>query len=34
MLAVLDSAIEDFQKYVLARSRAGKKLFQQAAEWF
>jgi len=34
MLAVLESAIEDFQKYVLARNPSGKKLFQQAEEWF
>jgi hypothetical protein len=34
MLAVLDSAVEDFQKYVLARHTSGKKLFQQAEEWF
>jgi hypothetical protein len=34
MLAVLDSAVEDFQKYVLARGTAVKKLFQQAEEWF
>jgi hypothetical protein len=34
MLAVLESAVEDFQKYVLARSACGKKLFQQAEEWF
>jgi hypothetical protein len=34
MLAVLESAVEDFQKYILARSTAGKKLFQQAEEWF
>jgi hypothetical protein len=34
MLAVLESAVEDFQKYVLARSTVGKKLFQQAEEWF
>jgi hypothetical protein len=27
MLAVLESAVEDFQKYVLARSTCGKKLF-------
>jgi hypothetical protein len=32
MLAVLESAVEDFQKYVLARSTAGKKLFQQAEQ--
>jgi hypothetical protein len=34
MLAVLDSAVKDFQKYVLARHSSGKKLFQQADEWF
>jgi hypothetical protein len=34
MLAVLESAVEDFQKYVLARNVSGKKLFQQAEEWF
>jgi hypothetical protein len=34
MLAVLESAIEDFQKYVLARRPRGKKLFQEAEEWF
>ena len=34
MLAVLESAVEDFQKYVLARNPRGKKLFQQAEEWF
>jgi hypothetical protein len=34
MLAVLQSAVEDFQKYILARSTCGKKLFQQAEEWF
>ncbi|HJU63669.1 MAG TPA: hypothetical protein VJ864_16645 [Candidatus Binatia bacterium] len=34
MLAVLESAVEDFQKYVLARRPSGKKLFQQAEEWF
>jgi hypothetical protein len=34
MLAVLESAVEDFQKYILARSTAAKKLFQQAEEWF
>jgi hypothetical protein len=34
MLAVLDSAVEDFQKYVLARHPSGKKLFQKAEEWF
>jgi len=34
MLAVLEGAVEDFQKYVLARRPSGKKLFQQAEEWF
>jgi hypothetical protein len=34
MLAVLESAVEDFQKYVLARHTGGKKLFQHAEEWF
>jgi hypothetical protein len=33
-LAVLESAVEEFQKYVLARHACGKKLFQQAEEWF
>jgi hypothetical protein len=34
MLAVLESAVEDFQKYVLTRKPRGKKLFQEAEEWF
>lgn len=34
MLAVLESAVEDFQKYVFARRLSEKKLFQQAEEWF
>jgi hypothetical protein len=34
MLAVLESAVEDFQNYVLARNPSGKKLFQEAEEWF
>ena len=34
MLAVLESAVEDFQKYVLARKPSGKRLFQQAEDWF
>src|SRR5499426_1426057 len=34
MLAVLESAVEDFQKYVLARNPRGKQLFQHAEEWF
>jgi hypothetical protein len=34
MLAVLESAVEDFQKYLLARHLSGKKLFREAEEWF
>src|SRR5262245_22732641 len=34
MQAVLESAVEDFQKYVLARNLRGKKLFQHAEGWF
>ena len=34
MLAVLASAIEHFQKYVLSKDEKGKKLFQEAEEWF
>ena len=33
MLAVLKSATEDFQKYVNARDRKGKLLFNEAEEW-
>lgn len=33
MLAVLQSAIEDYQKYVLAQDKRGKELFDQAEEW-
>ena len=33
MLAVLESAIEDFQKYALAQDKRGKELFQQAEDW-
>ena len=33
MLAVLESAIEDFQKYALAEHKRGKELFQDAEEW-
>ena len=34
MLAVLENAVEYFQKYVLARKPRGKQLFQEAEEWF
>jgi hypothetical protein len=33
MLAVLESATEDFQKYILASHKRGKELFQQAEDW-
>ena len=33
MLAVLENATEDFQKYVLATDPRGKQLFQDAEEW-
>jgi hypothetical protein len=34
MLAVLESAVEDFQKYFFARHPSGKKLFHEAEKWF
>ena len=34
MFAVLENAVEYFQKYVLARRPSGKQLFQEAEEWF
>jgi hypothetical protein len=34
MLAVLENAVEYFQKYVLARNLGGKQRFQEAEEWF
>ena len=33
MLAVLENAVEYFQKYVLARSEREKRLFREAEEW-
>jgi hypothetical protein len=33
MLAVLENATEDFQKYALATDPRGKQLFQAAEEW-
>jgi hypothetical protein len=33
MLAVLENAVEYFQKYVVARNPCGKQLFQEADEW-
>jgi hypothetical protein len=34
MLAVLESAVEDFQTYFLARNPSEKKLFHEAEAWF
>jgi hypothetical protein len=34
LLAVLESAVEYFQKYVLSRNLSDKKLFQEAEDWF
>jgi hypothetical protein len=34
MLAVLENAVECFQKYFLARKPSGKQRFQEAEEWF
>lgn len=34
MLAVLENAIEDFQRHVHADDQKGKELFQEAEEWF
>lgn len=33
MLAMLESATEDFQKYAMANDRRGKELFEAAEEW-
>jgi hypothetical protein len=33
MLAVLENATEDFQKYALATDARGKQLFQAAQDW-
>jgi len=34
LYAMLENAIEDFQKYISATDKRGKELFQQAEEWF
>lgn len=34
LFAVLTNAIEDFQKHVDAKDEIGRKLFQNAEEWF
>lgn len=33
MLAVLENAIEDFQKYIFATNRRGQTMFQEAEDW-
>jgi hypothetical protein len=33
MRAILESAIEDLQKYAAAKNHKGKMLYQQAEEW-
>lgn len=34
LYAMLENAIEDYQKYVSATDKKGRELFQQAEEWF
>jgi len=34
LYAMLECAIEDYQKYVSATDKKGQELFQQAEEWF
>jgi len=34
LYAMLESAIEDYQKYVTATTKKGQELFEQAEEWF
>jgi hypothetical protein len=34
LFAVLTNAIEDFQKYADAKDETGRKLYQEAEEWF
>jgi hypothetical protein len=33
MLAVLDNALDYYQKYIVATDRAGRELFEEAAKW-
>ncbi len=33
MLAMLENATEDFQKYLLATDKRGKELFREAEQW-
>jgi len=34
LYAMLECAIEDYQKYATATDKKGQQLFQQAEEWF
>ena len=34
LFAILTNAIEDFQKHVATKDETGRKLFQEAEEWF
>ena len=34
LLALLENAIEDFQKYINAQDKRGKELFEAAEQWF
>jgi len=34
MLALLESATEDFQKYLFANGKRSQELFQEAEDWF
>lgn len=34
LYAMLENAIEDYQKYIGATAKKGRELFQQAEEWF
>lgn len=33
MLAVLENALDYYQKYILATDRSGRELFEEAAQW-
>jgi hypothetical protein len=33
MLAVLENALDDYQKYIVAQDRVGRALFAEAAAW-
>lgn len=33
MLAVLENALDYYQKYILATDRVGRELFEEAAQW-